>query len=87
MIVLAGDCRELMPPRGPFDMILADPPYGDTSLAWDRRSTGRSNEPASTCRACSASSAWRAIRSTAKRPSWRAMSITSSSTGRRVSPG
>lgn len=25
-----------MPPRGPFDMILADPPYGDTALAWDR---------------------------------------------------
>ena len=40
MIVLAGDCRELMPPRGPFDMILADPPYGDTSLAWDRRVAG-----------------------------------------------
>ncbi len=40
MIVLAGDCRELMPPRGPFDMILADPPYGDTSLAWDRRVEG-----------------------------------------------
>ena len=37
MIVLTGDCRDLMPPRGPFDMILADPPYGDTSLAWDRR--------------------------------------------------
>jgi Mrp family chromosome partitioning ATPase len=34
----------------------------------------------------SASSAWRAIRSTAKRPSWRAMSITSSSTARRASP-
>jgi len=40
MIVLTGDCRELMPPRGPFDMILADPPYGDTSLAWDRRVEG-----------------------------------------------
>ncbi|MCF3947366.1 DNA-methyltransferase [Acidiphilium iwatense] len=38
--VLTGDCRELMPPRGPFDMILADPPYGDTSLAWERRVTG-----------------------------------------------
>lgn len=39
-IVLAGDCRVLMPARAPFDMILADPPYGDTSLAWDRRVDG-----------------------------------------------
>lgn len=40
MTVLTGDCREIMPPHGPFDMILADPPYGDTSLAWDRRVEG-----------------------------------------------
>lgn len=32
-----GDCRDIMPPLGPFDMVLADPPYGDTSLAWDDR--------------------------------------------------
>jgi site-specific DNA-methyltransferase (adenine-specific) len=32
-----GDCREVMPTFGPFDMILADPPYGDTSLEWDER--------------------------------------------------
>lgn len=38
--VIVGDCRVLMPPRGPFDLILADPPYGDTSLAWDRRVDG-----------------------------------------------
>jgi site-specific DNA-methyltransferase (adenine-specific) len=38
--VLTGDCRTLMPLRGPFDMILADPPYGDTSLARDRRVNG-----------------------------------------------
>jgi site-specific DNA-methyltransferase (adenine-specific) len=25
-----------MPQRGPFDMVLADPPYGDTSLSWDQ---------------------------------------------------
>jgi site-specific DNA-methyltransferase (adenine-specific) len=37
MMILTGDCRALMPARGPFDMILADPPYGDTSLAWDHR--------------------------------------------------
>ncbi|MFF9549355.1 DNA-methyltransferase [Methylobacterium fujisawaense] len=36
MRVLTGDCRAEMPNQGPFDMILADPPYGDTSLAWDR---------------------------------------------------
>lgn len=29
-----------MPQHGPYDMILADPPYGDTSLAWDRRVDG-----------------------------------------------
>lgn len=40
MTVLVGDCRIFMPDRGPFDMILADPPYGDTSLAWDRRVDG-----------------------------------------------
>jgi len=38
--VIAGDCRLLMPAQGPFDLILADPPYGDTSLAWDRRVDG-----------------------------------------------
>jgi site-specific DNA-methyltransferase (adenine-specific) len=37
MTILTGDCRHLMPAHGPFDLILADPPYGDTSLAWDRR--------------------------------------------------
>ncbi|MYZ46161.1 DNA-methyltransferase [Propylenella binzhouense] len=40
MIVLTGDCRALMPAQGPFDMIVADPPYGDTSLAWDQRVDG-----------------------------------------------
>lgn len=38
--VVTGDCREVMPQHGPFDMILADPPYGDTSLAWDRKVDG-----------------------------------------------
>jgi site-specific DNA-methyltransferase (adenine-specific) len=40
MTILTGDCRAIMPAHGPFDMILADPPYGDTSLAWDRRVDG-----------------------------------------------
>lgn len=35
--LLVGDCREIMEARGPFDMIIADPPYGDTSLEWDDR--------------------------------------------------
>src|SRR5580700_1197521 len=31
-----GDCRELLPELGRADCIVADPPYGETSLAWDR---------------------------------------------------
>ena len=38
--ILLADCREAMPAQGPFDMIMADPPYGDTSLAWDKRVEG-----------------------------------------------
>jgi hypothetical protein len=40
MTILTGDCRLLMPDHGPFDRILADPPFGDTSLACDRRVDG-----------------------------------------------
>ncbi|WP_110754728.1 DNA-methyltransferase [Phyllobacterium leguminum] len=40
MTIVTGDCRQIMPMRGPFDIILADPPYGETSLAWDRRVDG-----------------------------------------------
>lgn len=35
-----GDCREVMPECGPVDAIVTDPPYGETSLAWDRRVEG-----------------------------------------------
>jgi site-specific DNA-methyltransferase (adenine-specific) len=38
--IITGDCREVMPGEGPFDMIFADPPYGDTSLEWDKRVFG-----------------------------------------------
>lgn len=38
--VITGDCRTIMPDLGPFDMVLADPPYGDTSLAWDKHVDG-----------------------------------------------
>lgn len=35
-MIVKGDCRVVMPMFGPFDMIVADPPYGETSLPWDR---------------------------------------------------
>jgi site-specific DNA-methyltransferase (adenine-specific) len=31
-----GDCREIVRDLGAVDCILTDPPYGETSLAWDR---------------------------------------------------
>lgn len=40
MTLLVGDCRRLMPAAGPFDLILADPPYAATALAWDRQVEG-----------------------------------------------
>lgn len=38
--IILGDCRAMMPARGPYDMILADPPYGETSLGWDKAVRG-----------------------------------------------
>lgn len=38
--VTPGDCRTDLHQHGPFDMLLADPPYGDTALAWDRHCEG-----------------------------------------------
>lgn len=37
-----GDCREVMAkwPSGIADVCITDPPYGDTSLEWDRRCEG-----------------------------------------------
>lgn len=36
-----GDCREVLPPLGlAADLIVADPPYQETPLAWDRWPTG-----------------------------------------------
>jgi site-specific DNA-methyltransferase (adenine-specific) len=39
---LTGDCMELLAqlPAQSFDCILTDPPYGETSLSWDRWPTG-----------------------------------------------
>jgi site-specific DNA-methyltransferase (adenine-specific) len=34
-LIVAGDCRALASQHGPYDLIVADPPYGDTSLPWD----------------------------------------------------
>jgi site-specific DNA-methyltransferase (adenine-specific) len=38
--LVTGDCRTIMPARGPFDVIIADPPYGVTTLRWDRHVQG-----------------------------------------------
>lgn len=38
--ILVGDCREIMKTEGPFDMIIGDPPYAVTSLAWDKEVDG-----------------------------------------------
>lgn len=40
--ILTGDCRELMAAMEAesIDAIVTDPPYGDTSLDWDRRVDG-----------------------------------------------
>jgi site-specific DNA-methyltransferase (adenine-specific) len=36
-----GDCREVVPALGlTVDLIIADPPYGETSLPWDRWPSG-----------------------------------------------
>jgi site-specific DNA-methyltransferase (adenine-specific) len=45
IVIFCGDCRDVLPrlrARGlPLvDMVLADPPYGETELPWDRRVDG-----------------------------------------------
>jgi site-specific DNA-methyltransferase (adenine-specific) len=36
-----GDCREVLPTlEDRFDLVVTDPPYGETSLAWDRWPNG-----------------------------------------------
>ena len=35
MTVPTDDCRDFMPADGPFDVIVTDPSYGNTSLASD----------------------------------------------------
>ncbi len=40
--IIQGDCRQVLAgvPPGSVDLVLADPPYGETSLEWDRWPTG-----------------------------------------------
>lgn len=33
--IYLGDCREVLPTLQQVDLVLTDPPYGDTSLDWD----------------------------------------------------
>jgi len=35
-----GDCRDILPTLAPVDCAVTDPPYGETSLAWDRWPAG-----------------------------------------------
>jgi site-specific DNA-methyltransferase (adenine-specific) len=41
-----GDCREILPALDGADCIIADPPYGETSLPWDRWPEGWLNAAA-----------------------------------------
>jgi site-specific DNA-methyltransferase (adenine-specific) len=37
VVLYLGDCREVLPALGhTADLVVADPPYGETALAWDR---------------------------------------------------
>lgn len=38
--IITGDCRTALDGHGPFDLLVADPPYGDTSLKWDQQVDG-----------------------------------------------
>ena len=42
VILHMGDCREILPtlPHAAADLAIVDPPYGETSLRWDRRVVG-----------------------------------------------
>lgn len=38
--IIPGDCRSDLRAYALFDMLIADPPYGDTSLTWDKHCDG-----------------------------------------------
>lgn len=50
IVLYHGDCREFSPPA--CEMTLADPPYGETSLAWDRWPDGWLNNLPGDCLWC-----------------------------------
>jgi hypothetical protein len=35
IVLYCGDSRGILPEIGPVDVVVTDPPYGDTSLDWD----------------------------------------------------
>ena len=39
-LLLNADCRIALPVFGAYDLLIVDPPYGDTSLSWDRKVRG-----------------------------------------------
>lgn len=45
-----GDCRVILPELGPVDAVITDPPYGETSLEWDRQVSGWMNAAAAVTR-------------------------------------
>jgi len=40
LVIYCGDYREVLPGLGVFDAVVTDPPYGETSLEWDRQAGG-----------------------------------------------
>ncbi len=45
VMLIHADCRDYEPPMGCVDLTLADPPYGQTSLNWDRWPDGWLSSP------------------------------------------
>ena len=37
IVIYNADCRDVLPQIEESDLVLADPPYGDTSLEWDKK--------------------------------------------------
>lgn len=47
-----GDCREILPLLDPVDVVITDPPYGVTALAWDVKVNGWAGLLKSDCLWC-----------------------------------
>ena len=37
IVIYHGDCRDILPHLPKVDLVLTDPPYGETAIAWDSR--------------------------------------------------